>query len=1208
MRNIVPALLAFAATTAAQTLPQLDLSSYGNVLLGGDFAGLSPWTGSQQSTSNSSATGDSVLSQLEDGRFESLGQANGTIASTCFMDSGVFIAGNFTGIAGVNASNIAVYNISTLSFSALGSGVPGPVYALYCNTDNNTVVVGGDYETQNSSNALTWSVEEQSWVGFPFGGFNGPVTAIAKAANGDLLFGGSFDATGTGATGSFEDSQAINLVTANVTATGTTALAGFNNASNILCPGGTGPGLTWLLADDTAGSWTAEASFGFRPTMLRLYNARQANRGTKTFRIIGLPINGIMNMTYTDPTSGDTVACDAFCPLPQVTNDSSVYYTDFHFVNVIGMTGLSIEIQDWYGVGGGLDGLTLYQDDILAFAVNNFNQPTCYGLEFPSFSNTTGGPWSNVTQKGNTSYLTTWLTGDDALSAASVSFSPETVEEGNFTVQVHTPGCLADDTCSNRGQVDVSVYYDPVLDPVSTVLFQTNNGDKYDTVYQGVVAAPTTSWRPYVVLAPVTGQSGTVNVVAQSVQFLPTSAGGGLRGLFEYNPANFTTTTTYAANDSSVFDRAGETMSTDPTIAGIAVLPSATIVVGNFSATSIGSKNVLAVNETDFFAVTDGGLNGPVNAVITFNGTVYVGGNFTASANGSVTDLNHIAVYDSNLSLQALGQGVNGEVTSVVQMVVETSNGSVDAIGVSGTFTAINTNSGMTIPVNDFAAWIPNLGKWAQELSGTTYFQGSLASSAVLGNGSALYVGSVGTSEATSATFVARLPEGQSNLTVNALNLFSELSSTANSAMTKRAVAEVGAANGVYCGVYYNNSGTNLVIIGGHFSISNGTGSVVQNLAFIAENGTITGTPDGLDSTSSFYSMVVHDKVLYAGGNVTGTINGQEVNGLVAYDLNTKTWSTEQFAALTGDNVQVNDLAIAPDTNDLVAAGTFTGAGSLSCPAVCFLDLQLLQWSAPTSGVSGDCEKVLFAQEKKFVAAGNMTINGTSALVLEYDLGSNEWGEFANASTALPGPVTSFVFDPKTENVFYLAGENTSSGGAYLEKWDGTQFTDLGSDLQSSSVIHTMRAVPLVGDSTSNGVLPSGYVLLIMGRLDLPNYGNVSAATFNGSAWQPYLISSTSDNVDGQIYVFIQEKSRAVPGAKHYMDRGFVILISLAIAVGIMLLLTTAGALAAYWRRRSEGYVQAPSGEKNVTRIPPGSLFSDIPGQGSGVPTRGPVI
>jgi hypothetical protein len=110
-----------------------------------------------------------------------------------------------------------------------------------------------------------------------------------------------------------------------VTSDGTTTTAGFTNPAVLFCNsnGTDGAGTTWLLQDNTPGDMTVLGNFGYRPTRLRLRNTHLDGRGTKTFRFVAQPIDGIMNFTYTDPVTGQNSHCDATCPL---SNETSVEF------------------------------------------------------------------------------------------------------------------------------------------------------------------------------------------------------------------------------------------------------------------------------------------------------------------------------------------------------------------------------------------------------------------------------------------------------------------------------------------------------------------------------------------------------------------------------------------------------------------------------------------------------------------------------------------------------------------------------------------------------------------------------------------------------------------------------------------------------------------------------------------------------------------
>ena len=381
------------------TLPSVDLSSLGRVALVGDFAGISVADYPSQYQNASLLVGDSdaLLTQLPNGAFAQLGQTDGTISALCALFNGsmssVYIAGQFNQIGGINATNIAVWDQNTAQFSALPDRMLlGKVDSLFCDSANNSVYVGGDFLSANSSNAIQWVVG-QGWVDLPFGGFNGEVYTIAQSSNNNIVFGGSFDATGNGSlplsSNNGSDGQVINLATGNVTSEASSATAGFSDPVSLLCSNGLdGPSSTWLLNDNAPGSVTFQSDVMYRPTKFRIKNTNYQGRGSQTFRITALPIDGILNLTYSDPVSGRTLNCDARCPLPTGSNAT---YQDYTCVNVIGVTGFRLDISEWVGAGGGLNSLEVFTGEINAYAVDSYNEPAC---RVSGYKSTSTNNWS----------------------------------------------------------------------------------------------------------------------------------------------------------------------------------------------------------------------------------------------------------------------------------------------------------------------------------------------------------------------------------------------------------------------------------------------------------------------------------------------------------------------------------------------------------------------------------------------------------------------------------------------------------------------------------------------------------------------------------------------------------------------------------------------------------------------------------------------
>lgn len=346
--------------------PELDLSELGRVALTGSFDAISLYSYVEQSETQTAANGSqSLLTVLPNDALATLASSDADILAMCSFTRkdgsfyGVFVGGNFTSLRGIESPGVALFDPDSNELTPI-KGLSGQVLSLLCDQDTDTVYVGGVFEASNSSNAITW-VGDSGWTNLPFAGFNGPVNSIIKTDDGHIVFGGTFQGLGNTTVTGEKDQQVINLSDAEITGGSSTATEGFSDPKNIVCNTGgqDGSGNTWLLSDDQPGYWRANMNFWYEPTKLRLWNTHQDGRGTKNFRFTAFPGNGIMNLTYTDPDTGDTTACDALCSLSDNPDEK---YRDFQFVNRVGMNGFQLDISDWYGDGGGLNGIELLED------------------------------------------------------------------------------------------------------------------------------------------------------------------------------------------------------------------------------------------------------------------------------------------------------------------------------------------------------------------------------------------------------------------------------------------------------------------------------------------------------------------------------------------------------------------------------------------------------------------------------------------------------------------------------------------------------------------------------------------------------------------------------------------------------------------------------------------------------------------------------
>jgi hypothetical protein len=378
--------LLFASTplTSAYTFkqvpsPNLNIGDLGRVAFAGDFDAISLYQFEGQSQETPSRNG-TLLSRYPNGVFASINTTDADIKSMCSLKINdterIVFAGNFTAVDGMpTPGGIALLNATDGKIQAL-QGLDGSVNTLYCDKSGGQIYVGGLFKGLNSSNAIVW---KNGWQELSFNGFNGAVHSIVQAASGNIIFGGEFTGVGSGnATVASENAtQIIPIGSANITAQTSSGQPGFTNPKAIACKtdfAAGGNDQTWLLADNAPGFWKADFGFGFEPTRLKLYNTDTDGRGTKTWRFTALPDGGIMNMTYTDPSNGRQAFCDARCPLPQGNKTAQ----EFTFVNVVGMNSFRIDISDWYGSGGGLNGIQLFQDGMstlfmFTYATANLN-------------------------------------------------------------------------------------------------------------------------------------------------------------------------------------------------------------------------------------------------------------------------------------------------------------------------------------------------------------------------------------------------------------------------------------------------------------------------------------------------------------------------------------------------------------------------------------------------------------------------------------------------------------------------------------------------------------------------------------------------------------------------------------------------------------------------------------------------------------------
>jgi hypothetical protein len=308
-------LLAFLNVARAQS-PLVDFNRMGTVGLVGAFAGLDFFNSSANVSFNSSTS--TLLSRSADGSLTHIASTNsgGVISAGCAIGNIYYVAGIFSSIGDTSASNVASYNPSSGTFSALGTGGPnGRVNALFCDSTRNKLWAGGQFSSPASAVAV-WDTKASSWSAPPFGGLTGAAAEVSSittnASQASLFFSGSFIATfqgsgaplnttnnpnvpfSSGATPFSSSLVPVPLEQAQIQGSPSSTDPSFSNIQNILCPAGNdGPGQTWFAADGNGAQITVRTFQSISASGVRLGNTFLDGRGTTAFTYVGV-LSGVL--------------------------------------------------------------------------------------------------------------------------------------------------------------------------------------------------------------------------------------------------------------------------------------------------------------------------------------------------------------------------------------------------------------------------------------------------------------------------------------------------------------------------------------------------------------------------------------------------------------------------------------------------------------------------------------------------------------------------------------------------------------------------------------------------------------------------------------------------------------------------------------------------------------------------------------------------
>ncbi|TFK18925.1 hypothetical protein FA15DRAFT_602377 [Coprinopsis marcescibilis] len=698
--------------------------------------------------------------------------------------------------------------------------------------------------------------------------------------------------------------------------------------------------------------------------------------------------------------------------------------------------------------------------------------------------------------------------------------------------------------------------------------------------------------------------------------------------------------TTITALDSIGFDLftdLGSTLTRTPlTVTAVAHHSSGAIFLGgsfNLTAGSAsGASNIVAFRDNALVSLADGGLDGPVASLVIDGDLLFVGGSFRDTTSGSNNGrLRGIAVYNVQANTwSSLIAGVNGQVSKLAMI-----DGHVQVLG---DFTELpNPESDFSVRAGGYAVWDVRSSSWVNP-GGFTVGRMSLIAD---GPSSTKYVaGNVAAARKYGASGMVILQNGENpefpqvnplsvELGVGQSPLPSQPSSPP-AAVRRHLVARnwisrhvdlprrifarqsnpgglaplpsppATPAPAVLAGTFWNDGSRELTVLGGNFSFqTSGSSSLAQALAiYDTESGSIRAlVGDQLNGTVR--AVLVDGDRLFVGGEFG--LGSESVNGIAIYDLANDRWDNsglQPLQAAAGSSVVVRSISKTPaQAGHVIVAGSFSQAGSLRCQGICMLDVGAKQWKTLGSGIVGEVASVVYAgdqQDVLFVGGSLAASDNAPANVLQYSFSNSSWIPVGSASD-LPGPVTAIELNNGDARNAFAAGQD-GSGQPFLSHYNGEGWTVLESSLGPNSNVAQLTMVPLQNTHDAQGVIQQDRVLMVSGSLVDSTHGDISSALYDGQTLVPYIVSSTSSGSSGTIASIFRSLARFSFDQRKFLAVGVVILISIAIAAGVVFLLALVGILWTLFSRKDEklNKYEGDENDEDSTRHRPSSLLEHI--------------
>lgn len=1150
-----------------------------------------------------------------------------SVNSLLVDDDLIYLGGNFSfnGSVGAAVYNISSQKLSSLPFQGFGKdALVNAIEKLASSDDPNekSIIFAGSFNTLGLPELLSLNISS-----------NSSHSNHSNSTNSSLI----------------SAEQVVSLKNGHFT-----SINSNDDASSIICPSA---GNSWKVAPNNGGQWAVQLPSemnGITPTKLRLYlPPGSSSNGVKTFRLYTYPNNGIMNLTYVDPKTNRLAHCDASCPLLQESelsnyvddnienahdlmedNDNlyideddgsfSMYYDpstksknlgyganyqEFALVNNVGIEKVGVTVTSWYGLQGELGGVELYLNAIQVYGNETLNEPNCGSNhdETLNSAHIDSGDWKSVTELTDAALNTDYLVSVVNDNKAGITLYPNISYDGDYSILLFTPGCAADNSCSQRSIVNVTLLDIELKVLESKLIYQNNEGNKFDYLFYGHLNGSSTNdgknrikidfhsaidpsiTNPWMVVDHV-----TANIVSLDNYHMKNSTNSTkkheedlydlqhiyLNGLFEYSLSNFS-----SFSKDMVYSKEGNET----------VIKKTNRFVGNSTINELSGKlskdtkftQILAHNSSDSESLLMLGNFSLKNVLLPNNNLLALSvDKYNTSLNSSEVSISHLNKLRKRDSQDIFGVSFNSSISRLENfddgIIALGEYTLVPQDGLSSEIKNLQDRNSSTNSASNFAFLEDGKSDWYSfgngfiksdftdftnfTIDGERYLVFSLKDPDYrvwdLSKNQWYERGNFNVSSAVQVTDEEQVLFGGSYFNVMDYYGLNEAFIQNNTQFDSYGL---NITDGAILVSYFTNS--SFSVIGGKFDID----LERTNVAFIQNNkGTpLSGDKMEWDNDAAVGSVYVDslEHLLFLGTNGSVLVSGKSNStGVIIYDLKSQSVTSVQPADLSsndGGGIEVNSLALYDADHKLFVGGRFDNAGSLGCGTVCIYDIANTRWETPANDdIGGTVNDAKFIDSTHILMCGNLTVNGTKVDFAVFDFSSEAFYGVPKPLANLGEPddhVKKFIINDESNGD--LKSRMTAFGSSFVKGFNGSSWSDIskGIDMDENTVFTDMKLLPLSSKNQANSkerFFDDNKILLLSGSFNLTDYGTVSAALFDGQSWIPYVYTLRGAAAAGTIYsllfedAYLFQSSSDIKKGKGNLTKGQVVGVSLACALG----------------------------------------------------------